>query len=171
MGHAKDAIRLRPGESPVVDLDNPPKCPRCGATMEVRRAKSGRRAGHRFWGCPNYFSSDPSKKCSATINITPDGTWRAPIRRTPTVLKHPDDTINTEPEDLDKQFAAHVEEERRPVQPNDELQVTYRPRFSTREESIWMTAMSIKILLDDEDIEVIRIVNKFGRNIKRDELP
>jgi len=30
------------------------RCPRCGADMKIRTAKSGRNAGRRFWGCSDY---------------------------------------------------------------------------------------------------------------------
>lgn len=44
---------------PVAPLPSPPAasspgCPRCGATMIVRKAKRGPNAGATFWGCPNF---------------------------------------------------------------------------------------------------------------------
>jgi len=31
-----------------------PRCPKCGADMVLRTAKSGANAGNPFWGCPKY---------------------------------------------------------------------------------------------------------------------
>lgn len=33
---------------------NPPKCPKCGAGMVLRVAKTGAREGEKFFGCKNY---------------------------------------------------------------------------------------------------------------------
>jgi restriction system protein len=40
-----------------------PKCPKCGSPMETRTARTGPRAGKRFWGCQRYPA------CNGTINI------------------------------------------------------------------------------------------------------
>lgn len=40
-------------ESPT-DSTQPPSCPKCGAAMALRTAKSGSNAGNQFWGCTNY---------------------------------------------------------------------------------------------------------------------
>jgi restriction system protein len=34
--------------------DNAPECPDCGRPMARRTARSGRNAGHAFWGCTGY---------------------------------------------------------------------------------------------------------------------
>ncbi len=34
--------------------DHAPACPKCGATMVRRTAKSGANSGGQFWGCPNF---------------------------------------------------------------------------------------------------------------------
>ena len=36
------------------DKSKPPVCPKCGAEMKLRTAKSGKNKGNRFWGCSNY---------------------------------------------------------------------------------------------------------------------
>lgn len=40
-----------------------PSCPKCGAGMVQRTAKSGANAGNSFWGCPNY------PQCRGIVNI------------------------------------------------------------------------------------------------------
>jgi len=40
-----------------------PRCPKCGAEMILRTAKSGANAGKRFWGCSNY------PKCRSIIRL------------------------------------------------------------------------------------------------------
>ncbi len=42
-----------------------PQCPRCGAAMILRTAKSGARAGELFWGCAAY------PKCRAIVSPAP----------------------------------------------------------------------------------------------------
>ena len=74
MPHAANALQLRPGESVVADLDFPPKCPKCGVPMEIRRAGRGARAGKRFWGCPNYWRGG----CSFAIDIGDNGCYAVP---------------------------------------------------------------------------------------------
>jgi ATP-dependent DNA helicase RecQ len=44
---------------------NTPECPDCKIKMQIKEAKTGKRKGNKFWGCPNYFS----KKCKYTIDI------------------------------------------------------------------------------------------------------
>ncbi len=41
---------------PVTSAAEPhaPLCPKCGAVMVLRTAKSGANQGQQFWGCPNY---------------------------------------------------------------------------------------------------------------------
>jgi ssDNA-binding Zn-finger/Zn-ribbon topoisomerase 1 len=34
--------------------EKPPRCPKCGATMDRKTATCGLNAGHQFWGCPHY---------------------------------------------------------------------------------------------------------------------
>lgn len=55
IAHVKEIIETkeRPAE---------PICPKCGANMIRRRAKSGANAGNSFWGCSNY------PKCRGIIN-------------------------------------------------------------------------------------------------------
>ena len=36
------------------NADSVPKCPQCGKPMVLRTAKSGKNAGHPFWGCSAY---------------------------------------------------------------------------------------------------------------------
>ena len=43
----------------------PPICPKCGAEMIQRTAKSGANAGKVFWGCSNY------PRCRIIVNIPP----------------------------------------------------------------------------------------------------
>jgi hypothetical protein len=44
-----------PEPSPTPPTTNAaPQCPKCGAIMTLRTAKSGANAGSRFWGCSNY---------------------------------------------------------------------------------------------------------------------
>ncbi len=40
-----------------------PVCPKCGEEMVVRTAKSGKRAGHQFWGCSDY------PKCKGVVEL------------------------------------------------------------------------------------------------------
>lgn len=40
--------------APTLGGGEAPPCPRCGATMVLRRAARGRYAGQPFWGCENY---------------------------------------------------------------------------------------------------------------------
>jgi len=50
--------RQRRGQSepaePPGPLDRIPDCPKCGKSMVLRTAKSGRNAGSQFWGCSAY---------------------------------------------------------------------------------------------------------------------
>lgn len=57
-----------PAAAPVVQapprpVNASPKCPKCGSSMDVRTARTGTRAGKRFWGCQRYPA------CHGTINI------------------------------------------------------------------------------------------------------
>ncbi len=38
-------------------------CPRCGADLVIRTARTGSKAGNKFWGCSNY------PKCRYTLNV------------------------------------------------------------------------------------------------------
>lgn len=60
-GYSVEDVRaaLTAGDEPQADVpaavpDAAPKCPKCGAVMVRRVAKSGANAGNEFWGCPNY---------------------------------------------------------------------------------------------------------------------
>ena len=60
-----------PAAAPVVQApprpaNVSPKCPKCGSPMDVRTARTGARAGKRFWGCQRYPA------CHGTINIDGD---------------------------------------------------------------------------------------------------
>ena len=41
----------------------PPRCPRCRSRLVVRRARRGRNAGGKFWGCPSW------PKCTYAADI------------------------------------------------------------------------------------------------------
>jgi len=43
-----------PHAQEVRDTPSAPACPKCGATMLLRTAKTGANAGGKFWGCPNF---------------------------------------------------------------------------------------------------------------------
>ncbi len=49
--------------SPVVTKETSPSCPKCGANMLLRTAKSGANAGGQFWGCANY------PKCRSVVSV------------------------------------------------------------------------------------------------------
>ena len=56
---AEPASLVRPSidtsaKTSSVEEPQPPLCPKCGATMLLRTAKSGRNQGQQFWGCSNY---------------------------------------------------------------------------------------------------------------------
>ena len=41
----------------AVNIENestPPRCPKCGIKMVLRKAKTGSNQGEQFWGCPNF---------------------------------------------------------------------------------------------------------------------
>ena len=54
-------------EQPATSSDSKeplaPACPKCGATMLQRIARSGANTGGKFWGCPNY------PRCRATLPL------------------------------------------------------------------------------------------------------
>lgn len=45
------------------ELNLVPSCPKCGAGMVQRTARSGANTGNLFWGCPNY------PQCRGIVNI------------------------------------------------------------------------------------------------------
>jgi predicted RNA-binding Zn-ribbon protein involved in translation (DUF1610 family) len=53
-------------DQPKVVINSPtePICPKCGAKMVLRTAKSGPNQGKPFWGCPNY------PKCRGILEFT-----------------------------------------------------------------------------------------------------
>ena len=51
----------------------PPPCPSCGASMVPRTAKTGRNAGGRFWGCPQF------PLCRGTRDFGSESVRRAPV--------------------------------------------------------------------------------------------
>lgn len=40
-----------------------PTCPRCGKTMVLRRARSGKNVGQEFWGCPGFPQCRGTRPC------------------------------------------------------------------------------------------------------------
>lgn len=49
------AFRGRKNQSDRSDpTDQIPACPKCGKPMVLRTAKTGKNAGHQFWGCSGY---------------------------------------------------------------------------------------------------------------------
>jgi predicted RNA-binding Zn-ribbon protein involved in translation (DUF1610 family) len=51
------------GKAVVANADAvAPACPRCGASMVLRTAKTGKNAGERFWGCPQF------PRCRGIVN-------------------------------------------------------------------------------------------------------
>ncbi len=46
--------RLRKRAQDATPATQPPNCPKCGALMALRTAKSGKNAGSQFWGCTKY---------------------------------------------------------------------------------------------------------------------
>lgn len=54
-----------PPTEPLTDGDIEPLCPKCGAKMALRIAKSGANAGGKFWGCTNY------PRCRTTAAASP----------------------------------------------------------------------------------------------------
>jgi hypothetical protein len=49
------AALVAPAPDPVVNpAGATPVCPKCGAIMLLRTAKTGANAGGKFWGCPNF---------------------------------------------------------------------------------------------------------------------
>lgn len=53
-GTATRSVQVPQVPLPAVVPSAPPKCPKCGAEMVLRTAKTGANAGNQFWGCPNY---------------------------------------------------------------------------------------------------------------------
>lgn len=53
---------VEPAETPGTARAEP-LCPKCGAVMAMRLAKSGANAGGRFWGCTNY------PRCRTTLPV------------------------------------------------------------------------------------------------------
>ena len=51
--------------SPSAIAPAPPKCPRCGSGMVLRRAKIGQHAGRKFWGCSMFSKT----KCSGIREV------------------------------------------------------------------------------------------------------
>jgi hypothetical protein len=50
-------------EAPSADAE--PTCPKCGAKMALRTAKSGANAGGQFWGCTNF------PRCRTSVPVKP----------------------------------------------------------------------------------------------------
>jgi restriction system protein len=50
---ARVEARWRQDRTDQSDRSDPP-CPKCGRPMVVRIARTGARAGSRFWGCTGY---------------------------------------------------------------------------------------------------------------------
>jgi len=62
------AVSLDSGPHPASNetaVSGEPNCPKCGAKMVLRTAKSGQKAGKQFWGCLNY------PQCRGIINYDP----------------------------------------------------------------------------------------------------
>lgn len=51
---AAATVPVQPMETAAAPSDRTPVCPKCGATMLLRTAKTGANAGGKFWGCPNF---------------------------------------------------------------------------------------------------------------------
>jgi hypothetical protein len=186
MGHSKDALIPQHGEHPIVGIETPPICPRCGIGLEARRAKRGGRSGMRFFGCPNFWNSD--NKCTYTINILPDGTWEKPGPRLARVAVAKEEYVgiggvgvNPEWEDdgLDEDFRVwekKIEEERveklnRPAEitKSSKLVVTLHARYGDKERvTKTLTPRSILLFLDDDDFEIEKIVDDLGREVNVD---
>ena len=41
-------------EQEPIDIESPPKCPKCGGEMVIRTARNGPKQGEKFFGCSNY---------------------------------------------------------------------------------------------------------------------
>jgi hypothetical protein len=48
------AVRPAADSSAAANAPGPPTCPKCGSAMTLRTARSGPRAGNKFWGCTTY---------------------------------------------------------------------------------------------------------------------
>jgi len=60
----KEHLRQDESRAPTVSThESAPSCPKCSATMTLRRAKRGTNAGSQFWGCPHY------PRCKGTRNL------------------------------------------------------------------------------------------------------
>lgn len=57
-------VDIEPLERSPVGGGVSPKCPRCGANMYRRVARTGARAGQEFWGCSRY-----TEGCNGTLNM------------------------------------------------------------------------------------------------------
>lgn len=53
----------RAPSDPSDPSDPIPRCPRCGKPMALRTAKTGKNAGHQFWGCTAY------PDCKGTVEL------------------------------------------------------------------------------------------------------
>lgn len=62
--HVKRIVENQQSQQSADDADimSEPSCPRCGAAMVRRVAKSGARVGQAFWGCSQY------PRCKGTVN-------------------------------------------------------------------------------------------------------
>ena len=59
------AVEPVQAEAPVAAASvESPTCPKCGATMLLRTARSGANAGGQFWGCPNF------PKCRSMLPVS-----------------------------------------------------------------------------------------------------
>ena len=63
--------RTLPGDDPM--SEPPPPCPSCGAPLVLRTAKTGRNAGGRFWGCPQF------PRCRGTRDFSSESVRGDPI--------------------------------------------------------------------------------------------
>lgn len=53
MLHQSSPEKVEKGDSEKLP-DSPKKCPRCGAPLVLRVAKSGKNVGNQFWGCSSF---------------------------------------------------------------------------------------------------------------------
>lgn len=63
LAHRAKKDRPDPSDRTGQDRGEIPPCPRCGAQMALRTAKSGKNAGQQFWGCTAYPG------CKGTVPI------------------------------------------------------------------------------------------------------
>ena len=56
---------LVPRDGPGAEPPEAPRCPRCGAPLEIRKWRKPPHAGRKFWGCSRYRE----RKCSYTRDL------------------------------------------------------------------------------------------------------